>query len=214
MRRPEPRRTSQAKSHPRLKGLLVAIGFLTALQASGQSTIANPIDGARRRADAAYQISARADYTGERDRVTRRDAFVATTHLRFASPARPVAAGLMVEYRLSDGQADRLLIGGMFSYRLPGWTIATSPFYNQTMHGTGVWQYWCRGRRHITDRHAIDVELFGSLETGRPGKWMLGYFRSVTESLSVNVAAGSRFDAGSDWLARTSVTWRPRPNHR
>lgn len=197
-----------------LGSLVVAIGLLGPLQASGQSAATNRRDEARWRGEAVFQFAARADYASEQGGVGRRDAFVGTAHLRFASPARPIVAGIMVEYGLIDEYANTLLVAGTFSYELSKWTAAAGPFYKRAVRGVGEWQYWCGARRHIADRHAIGVELFGSLDTGRPAKWMLGYYGTITETLSFDVAAGSGIAAGPHWVARTSVTWRPRLNRR
>lgn len=198
-----------------LRVLLVATGLLSALHARGEMVATSPGEEARWQAKAVFELGARADYVGAQGHVGRRDAVVGSMYLRFASPARPIIAGLMIEYRLVDEQADTLLVAGMFTYEMPKWTAAASPFYKKTAHrAAGDWDYWASVRRHIAGHHALGVELFGALETGRPEKWLLGYYGAITETLSVSVAAGSGFGAGPDWVARTSVTWRPRPGRR
>ena len=196
------------------RSLLVAMGLLAALHARGE-TIATSRGAARWQAETVFQLAARADYVGSEGRARRRDAIAGSTSLRFASPARRLAAGLMIEYRFVDEQADTLLVGGMFTYKKAKWTAAASPYYKKTEHrAAGDWHYWASARRNVTRRHALGVELFGVLETGRPAKWTLGYYGAITETLFVSVTAGSAFDAGMDWVAGTSLTWRPRPGRR
>jgi hypothetical protein len=197
------------------RATLVAIGVLSALQARGETAAPSP--GAEPRWPAAieFELAARTDYVGGPVDVRKRDVVAASTNLRFASPARPIIAGLLIEYRVGDERADELLVAGVFTYKLSKWTAAASPFYKSLAHGDdGDWSYWASVRRHIAGRHALGIELFGALDTGRPRKWMLGYYGTVTEALSVSVSAGSGFDAGLDWVASTSVTWRPRRARR
>jgi hypothetical protein len=212
MRHRPKRQASPPKINFLRASLLVAIGLLSALPARGETAASSPGEEARWQPKTVLQFAVRADYVGAQSRATRRDAVVGTAHLRFESPARPLTAGLMIEYRIVDEQADTLLVAGMFTYQRRKWTAAASPYYQRTAQRAGAdWHYWGSVRRYIASRHALGVELFGALETGRPAKWMLGYYGTITESLSVSVAAGSGFDAGPDWVASTSVTWRPRP---
>lgn len=198
-----------------LRLLVAAVGLLTALQATGETPGSSAGENTRWRGETVLQFSARADYTGTQGHVTRRDAMVSTMHLRFASLSHPVTAGLMFEYSAIKEQTDTLLVAGMFTYKMARWTVSASPFYMRTaQRAAGDWRYWGSVRRHITPRHSVGVELFGALDTGRPTKWTVGYSATITETLSVSVSAGSRFDAGPDWVARTSLTWRPRPGRR
>jgi hypothetical protein len=208
------RRAPLSTSGSLARALLVAIGLLGALHARGE-TVATSRGEAQRRAQTVFQLAARADYVGTAGHARRRDAIAGSTNLRFASPARPIVAGLMIEYRFVDEQADTLLVGGMFTYKKAEWSAAASPYYKKTEHrAAGDWHYWASARRNVTPRHALGVELFGALETGRPAKWTLGYYGAITETLFVSVTAGSAFDADVDWVAGTSVTWRPRPGRR
>jgi hypothetical protein len=161
MRHRPKRRASLPHTSARPRSLLVASGLLSALQARSETTATNPGDEALWRAETVFQVVVRSDYGDTPGHVTRLDAILATTHLRFSSPARPCIAGLMIEYRLIHQRADTLLVAGMFTYKTPKWAAAT-----------------------------------------------------VSETLSVSVAAGSGFDAGTDAVARTSVTWRHRPGGR
>jgi hypothetical protein len=197
------------------RALLAAIGLLSSLQSWGEAAETSLGAQARWQPQTVFQIAARADFVRAQGHVTRRDAITGTTHLRFASPARPITAGLMIEYRLIDEQADTLLVAGMFTYKVSKWTAAASPFYTRSaQRPAGEWDYWFSVRRHIATRHALGVELLGALETGRAAKWMVGYYGTITETLSVSVTAGSGFDAGPDWVAVTALTWRPRPDRR
>jgi len=191
--------------------LVCAIGLLATLRAQGEMTAPSLGESARWRGTTVLQLGARADYAGNQGQARRRDAIVFSTHLRFASPTRPVTAGLLAEYRLVDERAHTLLIAGMFTYEKPKWTVAASPYYRRTERSsTGDWSYWATLRRHIADRHSLGVEIFGALDTGRPEKWTLGYYGNLTKTLSVSVTAGSGFRAGPDWVAGTSVVWRTR----
>jgi hypothetical protein len=198
-----------------LRLLVAGIGLLSALQATGETAATSAGENTRWRGETVLQFSARADYASKQGHVTRRDATVSTMYLRFNSLVRPVTAGLMLEYSAVDEQADTLLVAGMFTYKQSKWTASASPFYVRTAQSaSGSWRYWGSVRRRITSRQSLSVELFGALETGRLTKWMVGYAATITATLSVSVSAGASFNAGQDWLARTSLTWRPRPGRR
>jgi drug/metabolite transporter (DMT)-like permease len=155
------------------RSLLVATLLLSAPHVRGETS---PGEEARWQAKTVFELAARVDYVSAEGHVSRRDAIVGSAHLRFASPTRPTVAGLMVEYRFRDVQADTLLVAGVFAYGTPKWTAAASPFYKRTNdRDAGDWNYWASVRRHFAIRHALGVELFGALDTGRPEKWMLGY---------------------------------------
>ena len=194
---------------PRL--LLIVIGLLRALQAVGETSAADAGGGMRWQAEKVFQFSARTDHASTLGQLERRDAIVSTTHLRFKSSVRPITAGLMLEYAFVDRHADTLLVAGMFTYKQSQWTVSASPYYVRTVHrAAGDWRYWGSVRRQVTPRHSVGIELFGALETGRLAKWMVGYSATITGSLSFSLSAGSAFDVGPDWMARTSLTWRPR----
>lgn len=197
----------------RCTSLLVAIGLLGTLRAKAETATTNPGNDALWRAETVFQVAVRTDYASTQGLVTRRDAIAATTHLRFVPRARPYTAGLMIEYQFVDQRADTLLVAGMFTYKTLKWTAAASPFYKRSTQPSGSdWHYWGTLRRQTTSRHSLGVELFGALESGGPSKWTLGYYGKVSETLSVSVTAGSGFGAGPDWVAGTSLTWRPRPS--
>jgi hypothetical protein len=161
-----------------------------------------------------HQVSVRSDYTKIRGHADRRDALVLSTHLRRASNVRPNTVGVVLEYSLVDGP-DTVLVGGMVTHRAAKWAVAASPFYKKTLRtGSGQWYGWGSVRRQISDRHALGIEVFASLETQRPSKWLLGYTGTISESVSVGIAAGSGFGDGPDRVVRGSVVWRPRGTRR
>lgn len=207
------RRASLGSAFP-LRLLLVATLLLSAVHAQGVTAATSSGEEALWRAEAVFQLAARADYAGTEGHVRRRESVIGSAHLRFASRARPISAGLMIEHRFVDEQPDTLLVAGVFTYKIPKWTATASPFYKRTEHrDAGDWDYWASARRHISSRNALGAELFGTLDTGRAEQWMLGYYGTITETLSVSVLAGSGFDSGPDWVARAAVTWRLRPSH-
>jgi hypothetical protein len=211
MRHQAKRRVSLTNASIPFWSLLVAIALLSTPQARGETDAMSADDEAQWHAETVFQIAARTDYSSTQDRLRRRHAIVGTTQLRFTSPARPIVAGLMIEYQWVDEHADALLVAGLLTYKMPKWTAAAGPYYKKAaQHAAGDWHYWGSVRRRIANRQSLGVEIFGALETGRPAKWLVGYYGTITETLSVSVAAGTEFDAGPDWVARTSVMWRPR----
>jgi hypothetical protein len=212
MRNYSKRRSLSNRSAVAVCGLLAA-GLMYLSPAVSEAGAAR--HGGDARTQAVLQVAARSDYTKTEEHAERRDALVLSTHVRRASNARPYSVGVLVEYSLVDAGPDTLLVGGMFTRKAAKWTAAASPFYKKTLRtDKGQWYYWGSLRRQISERHSLGIEAFGSIETHKPSKWLLGYTGTISKSVSVSIAAGSGFGNGPDRVARGSVVWRPRGTRR
>ena len=155
------------------------------------------------------QLGVRSDYSERRDTVTRRSALVVKTSVNATSSERSFSPSALIESRLFDDGQHTFIAAGMLSYRNANWTAVAGPFYHWTVHATdGRWQYWGNVRRQLGPRHSLGVELYGSIETHEPTKWLLAYSGSISRPLSVSVAVGAGFDAGPDLVIRTTAMWR------
>jgi len=193
--------------------LLLAAALMCISAARSEAATAHHRGDARTQAVA--QVAARADYVKTEEHAERHDALVLTTHVRRASKARPYSAGLVLEYSFVDDAPDTLLLGGMFTRKTAKWTAAASPFFKRTFRtGTGQWYGWGSLRRQVAKRHSLGVEVYGSMETYRPTKWLLGYTGTISESVSVSLAVGSGFGDGPERVARGSIVWRPQRTRR
>ena len=158
---------------------------------------------------ATSQLGVRSDYSERRDAVTRRAALVVKTSVNATSSERSFSPSLLIESRLFDDGQHTLIAAGLLSYRKASWTAVAGPFYQWTVHAAdGRWQYWGNVRRQLGPRHSLGVELYGSMETYEPTKWLLAYSGNISKPLSVSVAVGAGFDAGPDLVIRTTAMWR------
>ena len=155
------------------------------------------------------RVVARSDYLESGGKAARHEALVLKTQLSSASTQRALSPGVVVEYRLRDDGRRMLLAGGMFDFVWTRWAVAASPFYQRPFDGgAGQWLYWGNVRRRLTSRQSLGLEVYGSVDTGEPSKWLLAYSKTLSESLSVSFATGSGVDAGRDRMTRTMVIWR------
>ena len=158
---------------------------------------------------ATSQLGVRSDYSERRDTVSRRAALVVKTSVNVTSSESSFSPGLLIESRLLDDGQHTLIAAGLLSYRKARWTAVAGPFYQWTVHAAdGRWQYWGNVRHQLGPRHSLGVELYGSIETREPTKWLLAYSGSISKPLSVSVAVGAGFDAGPDLAIRTTAMWR------
>ena len=192
-----------------LRWLALGIAILCADQVRSESLAANGGQSRPRLLRAASQVGVRSDYSEIRRHWARRDALVLKTQVSPASSERSSSTGLMIECRLSDDGQQTLIAAGMFSYTMAPWTMTASPFYQRTVQtADGHWLYWGNVRRQLTPRHSLGLELYGSIETHKPSKWLLAYSGSVSKPLTVSVAIGSGVDSPPDLVIRTTVMWR------
>lgn len=162
---------------------------------------------APRQISATSQVGVRSDYSERRETVTRRAALVVKTYV--STRPSSFSPGLLIESRLlGDGQ-HTLIAAGMLSYRKGRWTAVAGPFYQWTARAAdGRWQYWGNVRRQLGPRQSLGVELYGSIETHQPTKWLLAYSGGISKPLSLSIAVGAGFDAGPDLAIRTTALWR------
>jgi len=157
----------------------------------------------------ASQIGVRLDYSEAGGHGTSRDALVLKTQVGGAAGERSFSTGVLIEARVFDDGQQTLIAAGMLNYTRARWTMTASPFYERTLEAAGGrWLYWGNARRELTPRHSLGLELYGSIETHRPTKWLVAYSAVVSRRLTVSVAIGAGVGSGPDLLTRTTVSWR------
>ena len=192
-----------------LHWLVLSASLLWANHARSEGLEADHALSVPRQMSVTSQLGVRSDYSERRDAVTRRAAVVVKASMSAASSESSFSPSLMIESRLLDDGQHTFIAAGMLSYRRARWTAVASPFYQWTVRAAdGRWQYWGNVRRQLGQRHSVGVELYGSIETHKPTKWLLVYAGSISKPLSVSVAAGAGFDAGPDLAIRTTAMWR------
>ena len=192
-----------------LRWLVLSASLLWATHARSEGLEAGHTLSVPRQIGVTSQLGVRSDYSERRDAVTRRAAVVVKASVSAASSESSVSPSLLIESRLFDDGQHTLIAAGLLSYRKARWTAVAGPFYQWTVHAAdGRWQYWGNVRRQLGPRHSVGVELYGSMETLEPTKWLLVYAGSISKPLSVSVGVGAGFDAGPDLAIRTTAMWR------
>jgi hypothetical protein len=192
-----------------LRWLAFGIAILCADRVRSEDLAANEGQSRPRLLRAASQIGVRSDYSEVRGHGARHEALVLETQVSLASSERSFSTGFMIEGRAGDDGRHTLIAAGMFSYTRAPWTMTASPFFQRTVQTAGGhWLYWGNVRRELTPRHSLGLEVYGSIETHKPSKWLLAYSESVSKPLTVSVAIGSGVDSPPDLVIRTTVMWR------
>lgn len=191
-----------------LRWLALTIAILCAGQVRSEDLATNAAEPRSGSLRATSQIGVRSDFGETSGHAARRDALVLDTQLSRRSSDRSFSPGLLIECRFLDDGRKTLIAAGMLSYTTAPWAATLSPFYERTAPADGRWLYWANVRRELSPRHSLGLELYGSLETRRPSKWLLAYSANVSGPLTVSVAIGSGVGSGPDLVARTLATWR------
>lgn len=131
-------------------------------------------------------------------------------HLRFTPRAQAVAVGLSAEYEFAHDSAedDAVELVGVVGYETATWMATANLLYERPAGSSGELSYAAGVRRGFTQRHALGLEVLGSLESNGSSEALLGYYGTLSESFSINVGVGTGIDEGPDWAARTAFIWR------
>jgi hypothetical protein len=138
------------------------------------------------------------------------DYLATTTELRFTSNAKPWYTSLYADYRFSTVSrfTDQVNLGGLFKYSRYKWDATTYLFVNQSPRTDDTWLYAGRFRYRIAENHKIGIEAIGTLKYSDSPQLMLGYYGSISDSLSLNFAAGPVAGNDGDFSARLELIWR------
>ena len=98
----------------------------------------------------------------------------------------------------------------MAKYSATRWDHSLYTFLSKSPAAVDRWAYFARTRYRVGERHKIGIEAMGLLRTPPSSRLMLGYYGSLTPSLSANVAAGAGLGSGADRAARVELVWRVR----
>jgi hypothetical protein len=157
----------------------------------------------------ASQIGVRLDHSELRGQATSRDALVLKTQVGTALGESSFSTSVLIEARIFDDGQQTLIAAGMLNYTKAPWTLTASPFFERTLQADGGrWLYWGNVRRELAPRHSLGLELYGSIETQRPTKWLVAYSASISRPLTVSVALGAGVGSGPGLVTRTTVSWQ------
>lgn len=148
-----------------------------------------------------------------KDDVTATNNVLATAgELKFSSLARPWHAGLIVEYEVSmDRRSDDMLrLGGYFRYDTESWDATVFMFAGKARGTQTAWLYLGRLRYRVAENHKVGVVATGSLGSAKRPAFALGYFGSISDSLSLNLIADPGFNNGPDFATHLALVWQVR----
>lgn len=133
-----------------------------------------------------------------------------TAELLFLSDARPWYVSLFANYKFSTDNRylDNLNLGALLKYEWHKWDATTYAFVNQSS-GTGdTWFHAGRVRYRVAENHKLGVETTTPFKDSGSLELLLVYYGEISESLSLNVAAGPGMGEVPDFNARLELTWQ------
>ena len=138
------------------------------------------------------------------------EALAANLEFVLSSPIRPYSVGLFVNQRFSpDNRFDGAVnFGGLFRYKASQWDTSTYVFKSESRGGPGLWVFGEQVRYKFADRHKLGIEAFGPFKDLGETTLLLGYYGTISRSVSVKIVAGANINAGQDRVALTELVWQ------
>lgn len=140
------------------------------------------------------------------------DTIAATAELTIYSATRPYYGGLFVDYRYSSSSQfdDNLNLGGYFRYNRSRWDTTAWLFVNQSPVNSETWFYATRLRYRVSENYKLGIEAIAPVNHVSDADLMLGYYGSVTDSLSLKILAGAPTNGTTELAARIELSWQIR----
>lgn len=161
-------------------------------------------------AEPRFYLSGMSFYQAKDDASAAFDTLAATGELRFRPYARPWYASLFADYRFSTDRSysDRMNIGGLINYGRYRWDARAYAFVNKSPRSDDIWLYMGRLRYRFAGEHKVGLEAAGAIGNPKSLQLMLGYYGTISDSLSMTVAAGRGTSGDPDLSARLELVWR------
>lgn len=155
-------------------------------------------------------LTASAFYQKKGESTVAYESVAASVEVQLASHARPYSAGLFFDYQFSpDPRFDgTVTVGGLFKYRFYNWDTTTYLVYDKAPRAPSEWLYAGRIRYRLSEWHKLGVEANGSFEDSASPKLMIGYYGTISRTVSVKFIAGLNTNAGQERVARAELAWR------
>jgi hypothetical protein len=174
------------------------------------------VEAAAESADSDWQLSiplylnGGAYFQQKGDASVTHEALAANLELLLSSPMRPYSVGLFFNSRISpDSRYNGVVnLGGFLEYRADRWDTSTYLFRNQSRGAPGLWVFGERVRFRVADRHKLGIEVIGTFKDPGASTLMLGYYGTISRTISIKFVAGTNINAGRDRVARTELVWR------
>ena len=108
----------------------------------------------------------------------RHEALAANLELLLSSPIRPYSAGLFFNHRIAPGSR-----------------------YHGALNLGGLFRY-------RADRHRLGIEVTGLFEDPDESTLMLGYYGTISRTVSFRFVVDAKINAGQEQVVRTELVWR------
>jgi len=140
------------------------------------------------------------------------DNLAATAELLFLSDARPWYVSLFANYRFSTDSRylDNINLGALLKYEWRKWDATTYVFVNQSSETPDTWFHAGRLRYRVAENHKLGVETTAPFKDPGSLELLLVYYGEISDSLSLNVAAGPGMGEVPDFNARLELSWQIR----
>ena len=138
------------------------------------------------------------------------DNLAATAELLFLSDARPWYVSLFANYRFSTDSRylDNINLGALLKYEWRKWDATTYVFVNQSSETPDTWFHAGRLRYRVAENHKLGVETTVPFKDPGSLELLLVYYGEISDSLSLNVAAGPGMGEVPDFNARLELSWQ------
>lgn len=187
-----------------IKRKLLGLLWLAALTANSQAAD----DGWR--VSVPLYLAAGAYYHSDGVSADTHQAVIASAEMVLSSPAHPYSAGFFVGHLYSGDRSQKgaALAGGLFKHQLRNWDTSVYIVNYDAPDASQRWKFASRVRYRFAARHKLGVEIVGPFRDPSAPNVMLGYYGTISRSLSVKVVAGSKFKSGQKRVARTELVWQ------
>lgn len=138
------------------------------------------------------------------------DNLAATAELLFLSDARPWYVSLFANYKFSTDSRylNNINLGALLKYEWHKWDATTYVFVNQSSETPDTWFHAGRLRYRVAENHKLGVETTVPFKDPSSLELMLVYYGEISDSLSLNLAAGPGMGEVPDFNARLELTWQ------
>ncbi len=138
------------------------------------------------------------------------DNLAATAELKFLSDARPWYVSLFANYKFSTDSRylDNINLGALLKYKWNKWDATAYVFVNQSSATPDTWFNASRVRYRVAENHKLGVEAMAPFKDPGSLELMLVYYGEISDSLSLNVAAGPGIGEVPDFNARLELSWQ------
>jgi hypothetical protein len=142
----------------------------------------------------------------------RQQSALAAAELKFKSETRNWAASVFAEFRyVADEQKINVVnLGGFVKHQFGNWDTAAYLFAEKRSERSETWVYAGRVRYRLSRCHKIGLQAAGTFKTSNSPHVAIGYYGSLSESLSLNIIADPGINGSVDFATRLELVWQIR----